>query len=254
MAYDIGGIAQLHLSRGATFQGREGDPLKQVAREFEALFLSQLLSVMREGMGEEGLFEGTTGQDVYTSMMDQALAQALADRGGIGLAETLYQQLKDLDAASAGREVSLGRLQAAPAHRLGTGSELSSVVPDSRLSSLVGWRRDPFSGDWRYHRGVDLAAPEGARVKSLTAGRVVFSGSRGGYGNTIVVEDDRGTRILYAHLRELGVGKGEEVARGQGIGTVGETGRATGPHLHIEVESRGRGVDPLRFDAALEEL
>jgi murein DD-endopeptidase MepM/ murein hydrolase activator NlpD len=253
MSYDIGGIAQFHLSQASASQPRGGDPVKQVAREFEALFLSQLLSVMREGMGEDGLFEGTTGQDIYTSMMDQALARALAERGGIGLAETVYQQLKELDAHSARRGIGAIGSPAVDS-RHDAGADLSGVVRDSRLSSGVGWRRDPFSGDWRYHRGVDLAAPEGTRVKSLTAGRVVFSGPQGGFGNTIVVENDRGTRVRYAHLRDIKVKEGEEVAQGQGIGSVGSTGRATGPHLHIEVESRGRLVDPLRFQGAFDNL
>jgi len=253
MTNELTGIPQFHESDTLTHP--QGKSLKSLAREFESLFIQQMLAVMREGMGEDGLFEGNTGQDTYSAMMDQALAQALASKGGLGIAEPLYRQLKAMEEASQRRAAGVD-LPAAEVPALGTQGNLDepSVSPSSgllgelaenRISSGLGWRRDPFDGEWRFHRGVDFALEAGAPVRSVNAGKVVFSGEQGGFGNTVVVESADGTKIRYAHLKELSVRTGEEVEEGASLGAVGSTGRSTGPHLHVEVENHGRLVNPL---------
>lgn len=92
------------------------------------------------------------------------------------------------------------------------------------------------------YNGIDIAAPVGTPVVAAASGQVIIAryGSwNGGYGNYAVIKHDNGTQTLYAHLNSLSVGQGQWVSQGQGIGTIGNTGRSTGPHLHFEVRGAG---------------
>ncbi len=102
------------------------------------------------------------------------------------------------------------------------------------VTSGVGPRIDPFDGIVRDHNGVDIAVCEGTPVRPVGAGRVVFSGSRGGYGNLVVVEHPDGMVTLYAHNSVNLAPVGAEVDRNSVIARSGSTGRSTGPHLHFE--------------------
>lgn len=118
------------------------------------------------------------------------------------------------------------------------------VTAAHRVSSRFGMRRHPIHGDVRMHTGLDLAAPIGTPVSAAAAGRVVAAGSRGGYGLTVDVEHGDGLLTRYAHLDRIEVARGDRLAAGQRLGTVGMTGTVTGPHLHLEVREHGQAVDP----------
>ncbi len=115
---------------------------------------------------------------------------------------------------------------------------------DVALSSSYGLRRDPFTGRWQRHNGVDLAASAGSAVFPAKAGSVVSSGWEGGYGRMVVIRHDDGLETRYAHLSKSLVKAGDTVEAGQPIAEVGSTGRSTGPHLHFEVRRNGRAIDP----------
>ena len=113
------------------------------------------------------------------------------------------------------------------------------------VTSAFGWRRHPITHEVKFHQGVDLRAAYGQEVQSAAAGKVVFSGDQGGYGATVVVEHQDGTRTRYAHLSARLVGKGDDVAAGEPLGRAGRSGRATGTHLHFEVIApNGQRVEP----------
>jgi murein DD-endopeptidase MepM/ murein hydrolase activator NlpD len=116
---------------------------------------------------------------------------------------------------------------------------------DARVSSRFGPRVHPVTGQRHQHSGVDFAAPAGTPVRAAAAGRVTFAGTRGAYGNLVIVAHPDGTETWYAHQRDLAVRAGQEVASGSVLGTVGSTGRSTGPHLHLELRRGGVPVDPL---------
>ena len=101
-----------------------------------------------------------------------------------------------------------------------------------------------------FHSGIDLAAPAGTEVFSATSGVVSTGTDSAGAGNYVAVQYDRHTRILYCHLSSFSVRPGQHVEAGQLIGTVGSTGLATGPHLHLEVDVSGRPVEPSAWLAA----
>jgi len=110
------------------------------------------------------------------------------------------------------------------------------------ITSRVGMRIDPIDGAWRQHNGVDIAIPSGTPVRAVAPGVVVYSGSRSGYGNTIVVEHDNGIITLYAHNSRILVAEGQQVTQESTLALSGSTGRSTGPHLHFEAWQAGTNV------------
>ena len=99
----------------------------------------------------------------------------------------------------------------------------------------------------RYHPAIDLAGPLGSPVHATTRRqRVTFAGRRGGYGNAVITQDDLGRAHLYGHLQRIFARVGSMLDQGQKLGTLGSTGRSTGPHVHYEVRTRaGAHVNPV---------
>ena len=113
-----------------------------------------------------------------------------------------------------------------------------------RVSDAYGWRADPFTGKEQFHRGVDLACAEGTPVLAAQDGVVTLARRSASYGNYLRLSHADGVETIYAHMQYLYVRTGEVVQAGQAIGTVGQTGRATGPHLHFELLRQGIRYDP----------
>ena len=112
------------------------------------------------------------------------------------------------------------------------------------LTSGFGYRQNPLGGRGKMHNGIDLAAPAGTTVRAARRGTVCFRGWQRGYGLTLILDHGRGLQSLYGHLRKVLVHDGAPVRRGAPIGEVGETGNATGPHLHFELRRNGKAFDP----------
>lgn len=115
------------------------------------------------------------------------------------------------------------------------------------LSGGFGARSDPFTGETGFHRGLDISADKGQGVYATAAGKVDLAGYSGDYGNLIVLNHGYGLTTRYGHLSRFAVKAGDDVKKGDLIGYVGSTGRATGSHLHYEVLSNGKLVNPLRL-------
>ncbi len=113
--------------------------------------------------------------------------------------------------------------------------------------SAFGMRWSESRGAWRMHTGIDLIVTEGTPVLAAAAGRVRLVDEVSGYGLTVVVDHGDGWQTLYAHLFEIGVQPGEQVQRGQPLGRVGDSGRASTPHLHFEIRQR-RGERMVALD------
>jgi len=126
---------------------------------------------------------------------------------------------------------------------------LRTPVQFSRISSGYGKRKHPILGRWRAHTGIDYAAPRGTPIRATAAGRIVFRGRKGGYGNAIIVQHGYGYSTLYGHMQRFrpGIHLGSFVEQGQIIGYVGMTGLATGPHLHYELRVNGKHHNPLTY-------
>src|SRR5438067_3842897 len=115
------------------------------------------------------------------------------------------------------------------------------------VSSGFGIRVHPILGDVRMHTGIDFAVRPGFPIKAAGPGVVVWAGPRGGYGNAVIIDHRNGLATLYGHQSKVNVEVGQKVTAGQVVSFVGQTGLATGPHLHFEVRELGTPVDPMLY-------
>ncbi len=261
--------AQL-TSGGHTPHGKPQD-LKSAAAELSSLFVSQMLAVMRRTVPKSGLLNKGFAHDTYVSMFDQEIARTIARREDFGLTAMLQRQLKDpgADHQVPGRPLAAlprppvishspavsnaaQQATAVDAYRQqATLTDSRFIMPvEGRHTSGFGIRVHPIDHEERLHSGMDIVAPAGTPIRAAAAGQVVFSGAQSGYGNVIVVQHVEGYSTLYAHNTENLVPVGTPVSQGQPIATVGDTGRATGPHLHFEIRKDGKRLDPVTFLAA----
>jgi murein DD-endopeptidase MepM/ murein hydrolase activator NlpD len=122
---------------------------------------------------------------------------------------------------------------------------MRSPLEFSRVSSGFGMRRHPIAQAWIKHQGIDYAAPTGTRVRAVGDGVVEFAGTKGGYGNVVILRHHGQYATVYAHLSRIAVKRGARVAQNDTIGAVGQTGWATGPHLHYEFKVAGESRNPM---------
>lgn len=124
---------------------------------------------------------------------------------------------------------------------------LRSPLEFSRISSGFAMRFHPILHKWRAHKGVDYAAPVGTHVKATADGTVEFAGQERGYGNIVILDHRGGFSTRYAHLSSItrGLHRGSRVSQGDVIGHVGQTGWATGPHLHYEFRYHDQVRNPV---------
>lgn len=115
------------------------------------------------------------------------------------------------------------------------------------ITSSMGFRRDPMTGASDYHGGLDIAGEKGQPVYATASGTVTGASYKSDYGNLIVIDHGFGLQSRYGHLSKFGVKPGQKVKRGDVIGNVGATGKATGYHLHYEVLANGRLLNPLQL-------
>ena len=203
--------------------------LKKACQEFEAVFMYQVLRTMRKTIDKSDLLHGGQGEEIYESMLDQELSKTMGGQGKNSLARLLYQQLRQRD----GQAVT-------------ESDNDQPIWPlKTRLSSRFGWRKDPITGEEKFHHGIDLAAKEGTPVNAALSGKVSFAGYKQKYGHVVELDHGNGLKTLYAHNRKNLVKQGEWVRTGTPIAQVGSTGRSTGPHLHFEIKQDGQAVDPL---------
>jgi murein DD-endopeptidase MepM/ murein hydrolase activator NlpD len=115
------------------------------------------------------------------------------------------------------------------------------------ISSRYGERTDPFTGERVRHHGLDFAGIRGSEVLSVANGVVIWAADRNGYGKTIEIDHGNGYQTRFAHNQELNVKAGDHVSAGQVIALMGDSGRASAPHVHFEVLRDGARVNPSKF-------
>lgn len=124
-----------------------------------------------------------------------------------------------------------------------------SIKDLTSFSSRFGWRaHHPVHGGSAPHNGIDLSAPTGTSIYATGDGTVVkVANNSSGYGKLIVIHHGFGFETRYAHMHSFDVSEGNEVKRGQKIGTVGSTGTSNGPHVHYEVHKNGKPINPINY-------
>jgi len=213
-------------------------------RETQDEIVQNLAERTRGGVEEVEKTVAMTGLDV-----DMLLARARQQDGhgiggpylpvdGRGEPALVLASVADLDDAVARWESLQFILRTLP---------ISSPVDSYWISSQFGVRKDPITGRSAKHEGLDLAAQLGAPVLASAPGRVVYAGHKGGYGRMVEIDHGLGIHTRHGHLRSISVKKGDVVGYRDLIGTVGNTGRSTGPHLHYEILVDGKPIDPMNF-------
>jgi murein DD-endopeptidase MepM/ murein hydrolase activator NlpD len=127
-------------------------------------------------------------------------------------------------------------------------ADAPSIWPvEGSIGSSFGEREDPINGEGAFHPGIDIEAPYGTPVRAAADGDVTGQQMGSGYGRQIVLDHGHDVVTLYGHLSAIAVVPGQHVSRGQVIGYVGQSGRATGPHLHYEVRIHKVPVNPHKY-------
>ena len=182
-----------------------------------------------------------------TPAVEQPPAEADADSEEPSF-ESLQLEAEHLGEVASSQERSLAevtdQLESKRAHLAST----PAIWPTKGwLTSRFGSRISPFTNRKQLHAGIDIAGQRGTDVISPARGKVVYSGSRGPLGKSLIIDHGYGVRTLYGHGDDLYVKNGDHVERGQRIAALGSTGRSTGPHLHYVVEVEGKAVNPLDY-------
>jgi murein DD-endopeptidase MepM/ murein hydrolase activator NlpD len=221
-----------------------------VGTALESMLIKQLIS-------SSGAFKGSgaAGSDTIQNLFADTLADAVAKSGGLGLALPVERELRSLQSATSAAPgaptAAPGAPTAAAASPTASPATAQTIRatladPSAHVSSPFGLRVDPINGALKQHEGIDIAAKAGSPILAAGDGIVVAAGARGGYGQAVEIQHGSGVTTLYGHASKLLVHTGEHVTQGQPIATVGETGRATGPHLHFEVREGGHALNPTR--------
>ena len=226
------------------------DP-KAVAAKVQSMFMEIMIKSMEDSIGsEDGLFGNSSAAEIYRSMVREQLGATMGDKIGGSIQDALEKgmtkaqsQILKLDSTEglgglegiegfggAGALAIPGTPRSSVTHEPMSGLPVAGIV-----TSEIGWRKDPFTGAMAFHKGMDIAAPQGTSIRAVASGTVLESGAKGEYGNAIVIQTDDGRRMLYGHNSANFVRVGDRVAQGDAIAAVGATGRATGPHVHFEV-------------------
>ena len=147
------------------------------------------------------------------------------------------------------RSDQLGVLEALLVQDSANRKFLPTLAPivDGWYSSNFGYRIDPFTGPKSFHEGIDFPAGVGTAIVAAASGKIVYAGYHAEYGKIIEIDHGNGLLSRYAHASQIFVNEGDLVMRGQRVGSVGSTGRSTGPHLHFEVRLNGVPQNPARF-------
>ena len=199
-------------------------------------------------------FEEQTAKLALAAGME-ALPDVLGDRvvpsdrfGSGGQYDRLPESPEVLQIQGDWIATQLSEVEKALAHRDEVWAATPSISPAMGLmTDGFGGRPDPVTGRHALHRGLDISARRGTPVIAPADGVVVFTGVSGGLGKTIRIAHGLGYTTVYGHLDRIEVEPGEEVRRGAKIGTLGNSGRSTGPHLHYEVHVDGEAVNPLYY-------
>jgi murein DD-endopeptidase MepM/ murein hydrolase activator NlpD len=226
----------------------------EAAAKFEAYMVAFLAQQMRQSVPEGPFSQGPAA--TFAGLFDQEIGRRVAEGDGFGLKGQLAAAL-----ATAGVDVApppprayrtgpvtphVGVAAGSVPPRLAAGDDHDHGHPveGARVTSRFGLRQDPFTHELRGHAGTDFGAAQGTEIRAAAEGVVRFAGERGGYGKLVIVDHADGTETRYAHCAALRVQAGETIPKDAVVGTVGQTGRATGPHLHFEVRKDGVAMDP----------
>ena len=236
-------VAAVFSTVGRAFRGESSvsDSLQEVWQEVfhpgESPAVAVLGGAGREGQdGGESFRRSLVTGDLYSWMAVSAAAETAAggeDPSGEAVPAAFYAS-EDLPDGVQMEQAVLGFAYASP-------------LPGAAVSSFFGYREHPVQGEESFHYGVDLAADSGTPVTCFADGSVTAVGESNSYGKYLIVAHEGGYATLYAHCSAVTVSSGSAVEKGQEVAKVGETGIATGPHLHFELHDGSTYLNPIYY-------
>lgn len=212
--------------------------------------VQKVLKTFKQGFGINSPSKETYAIGAFTM---EGFLNSLIDNSG-DLLQFVNSMIEDIKAAFDGGNFNLkaaidfvgsGAVEFFKSIGIGgaTFGDLTSPLSGA-ITSPFGTRPDPFTGEQKFHAGIDIGAAEGTPVGAAGAGEVTTAGWYGGYGNAVIIDHGNGLQSLYGHLSAIMVSVGDLVTQLQTIGLVGSTGNSTGPHLHFELRQDGSPIDP----------
>ncbi len=196
---------------------------------------------------EEARVEAEVQRQLVEESREKAEAELINQRALLQTVQTEIAHFEEeLDALEAEQERLKELLAQAQSSSGLAPAELYPPV-DGPVVSGFGPRLHPILGYSRMHTGIDLDGARGDQIVAAASGTVIYAGSLGGYGNTLIIDHGGGMATLYAHQSSMVASEGDKVLIADLIGYVGSTGLSTGPHLHFEVRVNGNPVDPAPF-------
>jgi len=230
--------------------------------------LSAMVADWPENMGDGQLGKQGVETPEYTIRQGDTLSEVVAAamrRQGLSFSRNeLYNAVNRVAAANGlanpdyllpGQKIRLTGMASAPGRspdsaplspaRSQDEGEALQAPAHGRLSSRFGMRVHPVFGREQHHDGIDISLPVGTPIQPVEAGTVTFAGERGGYGLLVEIDHGNGLTSRYAHLSELLVSAGEQILPDHPLGLAGQSGLATGPHLHLEIRRDNQPINPL---------
>lgn len=227
----------------------KGDTVSGIIQKFGLKNLGTLLSVneissaKKLRIGQKLIIPSIDGV-IYTAVKGDSLS-SIAQKYNLSLNAIL--DANDLE----NQTVTIGQKLFIPGASMSS-FELKKALGElfiypviGRLTSPFGYRRDPFTGRKSFHTGIDIAAPRGTPIKLTLDGKVSYTGYSAVYGNYVIVTHSGGYQSMYGHMHTIKVKRGQILSQGGIIGTVGNTGRSTGPHVHFSIYKNGKLINPL---------
>ena len=199
----------------------------------------------------------------YTSTMEKAeeviedLENAKIDTDNVGILQVYSDRYEDIKVDSS--EEIIKKISTAIeekkteknikiAKNNNSNNSIFTVKPISGvITSRYGHRSSPGGIGSTNHKGMDISAKSGTTIKAAATGTVKFAGYKGSLGNLVIIESEKGIETYYGHCSKIYVKKGQKVTAGDKIAAVGQTGAATGPHLHLEIHVNGKVINPQKY-------
>ena len=221
-----------------TYKVRKGDTLSAIVRE-------HLIATGRN----------VNTQSIYHAVQQVAKANDIANPDQIQVNQRIELDLPQARSAQSFQDTLKSTVISKNAPQKSTETlNMAQHLPHSQvldgpamISSPYGMRTHPIHKNHQHHNGIDLAAVRNTPITPMRPGTVLFSGWKPGHGNTIVIRHDDGLETQYSHAAKRLVHEGDRVSAESVLGLVGESGQATGPHLHLEVKQYGQRVNPLPY-------
>lgn len=195
----------------------------QVGGEYVAVYQNDPLGMVQEARDD---------YEEIRSLLDEMLASLSATI-------TEAKEVRDAETQLKASQALAEKARLAPAVIWPTRSKV--------ITSSFGYRSDPFKGISAYHSGIDIAGSIGDPIYAVMEGEVTASDQIGARGKYIIIKHANGLETWYMHLNSMTVSAGDKVSKGEQIGTLGNTGRSTGPHLHFQVIKQNKAVNPLGY-------